>query len=336
MSNWYQNILGFENVDHPERSNSIYWGQGKWDTFIRPLIPYKYFDDKTFVELGCNAGLYLLNAKKFGFKHVIGIEPQTKFYNQACKVLEKYNNLDILLRQETVGINHKQLESTDKIHNLNSLPLADITLLANVHYWIEEKNLIRYLTELSYHSRYCIVVGIGKRDNTPSCPDRNNTIKYFGFNWKFINEIEPVKVDDPAPRYDTYSMLFESKNLYEKPLFEFYNEVYKLRDANKYFFDYFNGYISEALKNSGSTKRDEYLYYLQHKPIKSSSLILSNAVNRIKKDMRLIQDIKNFGLKTPIEIPRNLSKDNAEKIDGYHRLAILNQLNYKHVLYKII
>ena len=75
MKKLYQNIkvpgrrLPYEDT---RRKDSAFWNEGKWNNFIKPLLP-KYCKNKTFIEIGSNAGMFLKMAEDKGFKHVIGI-----------------------------------------------------------------------------------------------------------------------------------------------------------------------------------------------------------------------------------------------------------------------
>ena len=64
-NDWYQ--VGYINgkptpVSTPYKLNSPFYGPKRWETFIEPLIPFGDCSKKTFVDVGCNAGLTLLEA----------------------------------------------------------------------------------------------------------------------------------------------------------------------------------------------------------------------------------------------------------------------------------
>jgi len=89
---WYQNIE-IDGVDiqyeDPKRKDSKFWGEGKWNNFIKPLLP----KGRTFIEIGCSAGLFLKMATDAGFKDVIGIDASPERMEQAelFKKSNKYN-----------------------------------------------------------------------------------------------------------------------------------------------------------------------------------------------------------------------------------------------------
>ena len=119
---WYQN-LAVEGVtfEDTNRKDSKFWNEGKWRNFIEPLLPQ---DRQTFVEIGCNAGLFLKMATDAGFQDVIGIEANRQIMDQAKRYRERIGGTYQLLHQ-CVG----------KDFVLDELPLADVTLLSNVHYY---------------------------------------------------------------------------------------------------------------------------------------------------------------------------------------------------------
>ena len=80
---WYQTleIDGVEQVfEDVKRADSKFWNEGKLDTFIAPLLPE---ERNTFIEIGCNAGLFLNKAREAGFERVIGIECNKQIFQQA-------------------------------------------------------------------------------------------------------------------------------------------------------------------------------------------------------------------------------------------------------------
>ena len=66
------------------RKNSNFYNEGKWRNYIEPLLPPDC-KEMTFVEIGCNAGLFLKLAKKKGFKNVIGVEKDERIAKVAAE-----------------------------------------------------------------------------------------------------------------------------------------------------------------------------------------------------------------------------------------------------------
>jgi glycosyltransferase involved in cell wall biosynthesis len=57
----------------PEREGSRFWNEGRWQTFITPLLSSDA-TDQTFVEMGADCGLFLKLARDYGYRRAIGIE----------------------------------------------------------------------------------------------------------------------------------------------------------------------------------------------------------------------------------------------------------------------
>ena len=79
---WYQNVDGVDGAVFKDsrRTASKFWGSGKWNNFIEPLLPP---ERRTFVEIGCNAGLFLKLATDAGFTNVTGIDADRDRFDQA-------------------------------------------------------------------------------------------------------------------------------------------------------------------------------------------------------------------------------------------------------------
>jgi SAM-dependent methyltransferase len=81
MARWYQNVpVEGAEYEGQERERSRFWNVGKWDNFIAPLLPR---ERRTFIDIGCNAGLMLKLAQDAGFEKVIGIEASKRAMQQA-------------------------------------------------------------------------------------------------------------------------------------------------------------------------------------------------------------------------------------------------------------
>ncbi|MCP3955944.1 MAG: hypothetical protein GY697_27580, partial [Desulfobacterales bacterium] len=89
---WYQQIEMGKTVTpvfNKTMAETAFYNQGKWDHFIKPLIPFSP-EGKSFVECGCNAGLFLLLAAELGFDKVFGYEGDDGWYQQACFVIDHF------------------------------------------------------------------------------------------------------------------------------------------------------------------------------------------------------------------------------------------------------
>jgi len=95
-------------------------GLHKWDDVISPNLP----GGDTLLDIGCNAGLYLVMASKAGFRNIYGIEESPYFLDQCRFVLDQFG----------VDADLHCANATEFDYSL--LPHIDVTLMANTLYWI--------------------------------------------------------------------------------------------------------------------------------------------------------------------------------------------------------
>lgn len=91
-------------------------GRSKWDLLIEPNLP----EGDRFLEIGCNAGLYLVLASE-KYKEVYGVDSEEIFLSQAEEVLRRFNESVYLIQGDALEMD---------------LPSVDVTLMANVLYWL--------------------------------------------------------------------------------------------------------------------------------------------------------------------------------------------------------
>lgn len=349
---WYQNIPGITPEDqHPRRIGSKFWGIGKWETFIQPLIPFAVpVEDtsRTLVELGCNAGLFLLQAKAVGFSNIVGVEPMDSFYNQAKLVIGKMGlESDVKLIHRIVGKNASSQSAATEQLIQRRLPVADITLMANWHYWIDTQSLRSYIDDLSNRSLYTIVVSIGPRGGTPSRPDILNVRNYFREHWHEQKVIENLGIKgDTCPR-DMYSILFKSRHLQEYETNELRRILGGASPNGKGFLDVFVDFARSVVHSSSdssdsskptsneSPERSRYVLFLK------SKWSIGCAGHRVARVAKLIQSIANKGINVPIGVPEKLftqgiTAEYASTFGGYHRLGIAIALGHKQIIGRII
>jgi len=196
----HQNIV-IDGVDYGElksRRNSIFYNEGKWETFIAPHLP-EDCSEMTFIEIGCNAGIMLKKAKEKGFKKVIGIERD----EDAITMGKRYRTMDYEIRHAEV----------DKYFDVDSLPMSDYILLSNVHYYIHMPVFLDFINLLRRKTRYLILVSDPKRKITFHFPQPEFEIvkRYFRL-WESVNIITDIKYDkNQRARPKMFSVLFKTK-----------------------------------------------------------------------------------------------------------------------------
>ena len=189
----YQNITidGKDIGVRKRRAHSKFYNEGKWNNFIAPFLPVDC-SGMTFLDLGCNLGMFLKLAKGKGFSKVIGVEADP----YCCMMAKEYEN-------------DAQIFNT-KITGDSVFPEADVTLMANVHYHMPSEDLAKFLKNLK--TKYLIVVSaenaknrdLGRRGST------RHTRKDFR-GWKELKYIGGIPYEDDEFPRRMFSILYENK-----------------------------------------------------------------------------------------------------------------------------
>ena len=317
---WYQTIE-LEGVDaifeDIKRKNSKFWNEGKWDNFIKPLLPK---ERQTFIEIGCNAGLFLKMATDAGFKNVVGVERNRQIFNQA-KCFREHTGGKYRLVNEGVGVDLR----------LEDLPISDVVLIANAHYYFTVGAFSKLVDSLRNRSLYCIVVSArAKRRKGNALYDINSVRGYFR-DWHEITTIEDVDIEgDPCPRPQMYSVLFRG-NLSTLDVNDYHGawfEAAKDKEHRSYMLapsmqDFFTKVLSG--ENFEIEDTSFYEYWRDREPHRSPEW----TKNFLSYKAGLAKDIQGNGIKEPIYINQD-----GMLLDGLHRLCIAKLLGYKHIICK--
>jgi len=316
---WYQNVE-IDRLDvtyeDPRRKHSKFWGEGKWRNFIEPLLPP---ERETFIEIGCNAGLFLKLATDAGFKRVIGIEANSQIMDQA-RCYKTHNGYDYALLQRRVG--------TDLV--LDELPVADVVLLANMHYYLPISALARLVDGLRNRALYCIVVSAKARRRAGNALYDLRSVRGYFNDWHEMKVVEGLDEDnDPAPRLRMYGILFRGNldvldvestcSLWQK--YSAGSRNYKRAALPAALEDFFRRAL--AGEDFDVAETPLYEYWEKRDPSKPPEWI--RKFLNYKKE--LAEDIRANGMKEPVYYDRK-----GELLDGGHRLMIARELGYKHVL----
>ena len=145
----YQNVIidGKDYGTVKRRKRSAFFNEGKWKNFIEPFLPTDC-TGMTFIEFGCNNGLFLKLAKDKKFKNVIGIDKD----EEVCRIARSYlsNEIDVIQAELEMSIFKESF--------LDKLPAADYILLSNVHYYIFTDVFLHFLHIMKRRCRNVIVV----------------------------------------------------------------------------------------------------------------------------------------------------------------------------------
>lgn len=315
----------YQNVDpekyspkDPLRANSNFYNEGRWYNFIEPLLPNDC-SSRTFLEIGCNAGMYLKMAKDKGFERVIGVEKNKRYVIQA-KYYRKKIGYDYKIMRKRIG--HWNSD-------YSSLPMADIVLFSCVHYHMRPIELVEFLDYLKLTAMNCIVVSVRdvKRTRVNRIGGSENEVWRYFRDWEGIETITIDGSGDPAPR-PMYSVLFKNdlKKYRIKNLL--YPQVYnkKLR-AHKYK-SAFIEFIDKVVKNDMVDIKKTRFYKEYIKIVAKKSLRVQWAkIERFKKLKHTIRDISKNGMKKPILVNKR-----GHILDGSHRIILLEYLGYEYVI----
>lgn len=303
----YQCLPGEEeNSRDKAEKGSIYWNEGKWENFVLPFLP-EDCREQTFIDVGCNAGLYLELAKKKGFKRVYGIEPDKGAYNRAIKY-KSNKPTDYKIANKTAQ------ESIDWV------PVADYTSLVNVHYYFKPDEFKKYVDKLEDKTRYCIIVTAEKKPNTKYAPSDIGGIREYFKKWEEVGVIDIPKDETKHSRHLT-AICFKSRDLDRVMVNSLDNGNAQQKDFLK------------QLDNGLSILETDYYKRLEDYRGKTTSgqevWDEDKLVAYMWERLNLYKKIKHDGIKTVIDVN---SKDRI--IDGNHRHAIVEHLGDKSIIIK--
>jgi len=198
----YQNVVldGVQQGLRRKREKSKFFNEGKWDNFIKPFLP-EDCSEMTFVDIGCNNGLFLKLAKEHGFEQILGIDSN----EEVCDVARKYAEADVIASE----IDESIYDCTNNI--INQIPAADYILLANTHYHIYASAFLHFLNLIRRKCRYVILVSADDAKHKLYRAASNSRLVRGCFkNWKEVASIENLdSTGDPTPR-QMYSILFKT------------------------------------------------------------------------------------------------------------------------------
>lgn len=315
---WYQNVEGVEGAvfKDPRRKDSRFWGEGKWDTYIKPLLPE---NRQTFIELGCNAGLFLKLAVDAGFKQVIGIEASQQRMRQA-REFRGSNRYFYGLRQQKVGVDFE----------LEQLPLADVTLISNMHYYLPVGVFSDLADRLRSRSMYCLIVSAKARRRQGCARHYLESVRGYFRNWEEVEVVgdwdgaEGLVKDDPTPRKQMYSVLFkgdlETRDVeaqWKKSVGDFGGGPDRLEVAIGW-----RSFFRDILDGEDVNLRQTFLYQYYSNRNRAKWIL-----DRLEEKRKLALNVQANGMMEPLYMDRK-----NRVLDGMHRLNLACELGYKDIL----
>lgn len=364
---WYQPIKFKDGVmthskkwDDARFYSERTFGINKWNNFVVPFLPFG-LKGKVVLDIGCNAGIFLIQAVKAGAEFVYGIEPDSfnlGFYDQCMTVVDVFSEIEGIDYHKKIKILRKEAHRIDW---LETFPQGiDITFAYNVLYWMtfsDEKGSIpnadtvlkKLLADISTVSSYLIIMG----DEKPNSTRRRKEGNYLCVGKKrtlpFLEKynIEKTWIENPPIEKHRHPSIIVAKSKDPIPkdfmkideLIEFLSLRSEIRPLDKGFFESYGDFCNKALKKTLDIDGNFYkdwikkrigLYFVYRMFNKVDNAVVFR--DKLQKDINLLFDIKENGIKSPITIIRGAAyNDGFFEIDGYHRLTICKILGMKYI-----
>ena len=307
----YQNIeidgkdVGFTKT----KKGSEFCNEGKWKNFIEPFLP-EDCKDMTFVEFGCNAGIFPSLAEKRGFYRVLGIDKS----RSAIKQGNKY--------KDEIGGSYTLINNAINEHfDIDALPVCDYLLMSNFHYYLPLRDLILLLHKLEYKARNIIIVSAedaASGNGLTRAKGARKKVKKYLKNWKETGYIPQIKAEDDTFPRQMWSACYQSPYLRRVSMEKMWREWDKgfstvtvdfvkavLKDENV---DFTKLEIFEAVKFcSGKNDHRASQYIEYHK--------------------QTVLNVRDNGQKSPVLITKG-----KRMVDGSHRAITLMELGHSSIL----
>ena len=298
----YVPIEPMSDRDKKEKG-SRFWNKGKWDNFVLPFLP-EDCSEMTFVDIGCNAGVFLELAEKKGFKKVIGIDNNPRAIRRA----EKY--------KKKIGGKY-EIRRAHMKRCLDSLPMSDYIVMAMTHYYLDIGDWYDFLDKLKLKAVNVIIVTADKRERLSKAGSDSRRISDYFKYWRQSGYIPtPDFGDDPFPRKQ-WSFCFTNIDL-ERVSMD------KLKCLNPDLPGFYEEFMEK--KDALSTK-----YFKEVKRRRGRKWRATKLVRYIISKGKLLDSIKRNGYTEPILVD---SKNRI--IDGAHRYYACEYLGYKSIIIRKI
>lgn len=296
----YQYLEGDMTERDKKQVGSKFWNKGKWDNFVAPHLPPDC-SDLSFIDMGCNAGVFLHLAKRRGFQTVLGVDSNA----ESIKRGEEWRIKN--------GDEYKLICSPmEKI--IDDLPIVDYTVLANAHYYFTIDNWLEYIDKLKLKTKYVVIVTAEKQHVNRCWASADvPSIRHYFREWKEVSFVDEMPYgNDPDPR-KLWSLCFEN------PFIEKL-EMGSL-DSSNHVQDKFWGEIDSG-KHYTETK---YYKILVKYRVKWGQERLHRW---IEERLKVYEDMKKNGQKIPILVDF-WKKDRI--LDGNNRYSMKMHLKDKYV-----
>lgn len=302
----------------PDRATSKFWNEGRWHTFIEPLLPDSV-EGQTFIEMGADAGLMCKLAEDHGYARVIGIEKNKTPVREGTRYRDAIG-YHYELRKEQLGTKYHEAGTFD----VDRLPVADVTLMSTFHYYIDLNNWLRYVNALRLKTCYVLIVSRPHMDvgHWLAQADLDAVYGYFD-GWREVGRIEDVPTEGDSKPRELYSVLLSNPLLRRVPLADIDTREGERDPMYRAMVD-LAGRIADG-EDFDLYATDYAQRWAERKAGKWSERTLRHWLTLKAGVMR---GVAEEGLKEPILVERGTLR----LCDGGHRLAVLRALGRESVI----
>ena len=295
----YQDVGdGMKNRHTDQQKGSVFWEKGKWDNYVMPHLPNK-LNDLTYVDMGCNAGLFLKYAEDEGFGRVVGVDINPKAVERGIKYRRK------------VGGNW-EIYAGDMGEMIDKMPVADYMSFINSHYYLLIQDWLNIVDMLHRKARFVIITSVRKYSWYCMASGRGDAVREYFRNWKLVSMVPQLpRENDPCPR-SLWTLCYQSPTLERV-------SVDKLKRGAHVKTDF-----HEQIDQGVPPLKTNYFRRLcaNHKNSPRKEL-----EERMFEKVKMFESIKKNGVREPLIVNKKY-----RVLDGNHRANILKYLGYKTVI----
>ena len=365
---WYQPIKFCDGVRthcrSGENDSHFYsrpdFGINKWNNFIKPFIPFD-LKDKVILDLGSNAGLFLIQSIKEGAEFVYGVEMNVEsggFFEQSIEAIKIFSEIDSFNYFSKIKIIPKNILDLSWIDQIEHD--IDISFALNTFYWItcdkdckEIKNAKiktqELIDKIFLLSEYLLILGDEGIESDREKNGLNSITSGLKTTIPFLKNrnIIIAKKDFNNTQRNPSIILSKRKNEMIKFTFsvdtieKYITNVSKIEGVKVLegggFFVKYKDFCKNVLKNLKITDEEmlktEYSDFYSKRLERAKMKIEDNLLPRLRDWKNLLLDIKENGLKENIVFLLDDSLVCPGKkivnVDGCHRSVCLKVLGIK-------
>ena len=278
-----------------KQAESKFWDKGKWENYILPHLPSDV-SGMTYIDMGCNAGLFLQYAEKMGFERSIGADINPEVIEIGKEHRDKHG-----FKYELIA--GKMQDVIDKV------PVCDYMSFVNSHYYLLVQEWLDLVAVLRKKARYVIITGIKKKEYFCMASGRRPNIMSYFKDWELVKHIPQIEREgDPCPR-SLETFCFKNPDMDRV-------DISTLLKGN-----HVQGRYYEELEMGISPLKTRYFKMLCKR---KRSKPREDMISWMYKKVDMYNSVKENGYREPIII-----NGHNKILDGNHRKEILEYLGFK-------